>query len=200
MSSQGRFNLSAPTRAQLAAVFRDPDALKRAEACFRDVARPRVFGVFTSSTTQAAAAINTPTPITLDAQELGVVDPASNVGGFCYRDAVNTSRVYITQGGIYNFQFSLQLDKTTGGVGLFYLWPRINGVDVPNSASRVRIQGNDNELIPAWNFVLSIEPGDYFELVFAVDDTSVQIQQFATTAFCPATPSVILTVTDNIGP
>ena len=200
MSSQGRFNLSAPTRAQLAAVFRDPDALKRAEACFRDVARPRVFGVFTSSATQTAAAINTPYGVTFDAQELGLVDPASNVGGFCYFDAANPSRIYITQGGVYNFQFSLQLDKTSGGVGLFYLWPRVNGVDVPNSASRVRIQGNDAELIPAWNFVLSIEPGDYFELMWAVDDTSVQIQQFAPTAFCPATPSVILTVTDNIGP
>ena len=200
MSSQGRFNLSAPTRAQLAAVFKDQDALKRAEACFRDVARPRVFGVFTSSTTQTAAAINTPYGVTFDSQELGLVDPASNVGGFVYRDAANPSRIYITQDGIYNFQFSAQLDKTTGGVGLAYIWCRINGADVPNSAGRVRIQGNDAEAVPAWNYVLAVNAGDYFELAWAVDDTSVQIQQFAPTAFCPATPSVILTITDNIGP
>ena len=36
--------------------------------------------------------------------------------------------------------------------------------------------------------------GDYFELMFAVDDTSVIILAEAATAFAPAIPSVILTV------
>ena len=200
MSDQGRFNLAAPTRQQLAAVFRDPDTLKRTEAIFRDVARPRVYGSFSSAATQTCATINTPTAVVFDAQDVGAVNPASNVGGFAYFDSANPSRIYVTQGGIYNWQFSAQLDKTTGGVGLAYIWPRINGTDVPNSASRVRIQGNDAEIVPAWNWVLPMEAGDYFELMWAVDDTSVQIQYFAPTAFAPATPSVILTVTDNIGP
>lgn len=50
----------------------------------------------------------------------------------------------------------------------------------------------------AWNFVLSLKAGDYFELMWSVSDTSVQIVAQAASAPVPAIPSVILTVTNNI--
>jgi hypothetical protein len=92
-------------------------------------------------------------------------------------------------------QFSLQLDKTSGGVGLFYVWARINGVDVPYSASQVRIQGNNAEIFVAANLFVSMSNGDYFQLMWAVDDTSVQILASAAAAPHPGIPSVILTMT-----
>lgn len=146
------------------------------------------YGTFYDTTTQVAAAINTATLITFNTTDLsfGV-----------YRGAT-TSRIYVDEPGVYNFQFSLQLDNTSGGNHLAYIWCRINGVDVANSASQVRLKGTDGELVAAWNFVLSMNDGDYFELVYSVSDVAVQLVAQAAVAPVPAIPSVILTVTNNI--
>jgi hypothetical protein len=62
----------------------------------------------------------------------------------------------------------------------------------------VRTKGNSDASIAAWNYLLEMNQGDYFELMWAVDDTGVQLQTFAASAFYPSVPSVILTVTNNI--
>lgn len=146
------------------------------------------YGTFYDTTTQTPAAINTAYAVTFNTTDLsfGV-----------YRGAT-TSRIYVDEPGVYNFQFSLQLDNTSGGNHLAYIWCRINGVDVANSASQIRLKGNYGELVAAWNFVLSMKDGDYFELVYSVSDVAVQLVAQAAAAPVPAIPSVILTVTNNI--
>lgn len=146
------------------------------------------YGTFYDTTTQVPAAINTAYAITFNTTDLsfGV-----------YRGAT-TSRIYVDEPGVYDFQFSAQLDNTSGGNHLIYIWARVNGVDVPNSASQVRLKGTDGELVAAWNFVLSLNQDDYFELMYSVDNTAVQILSQAAVAPVPAIPSVILTVTNNI--
>lgn len=146
------------------------------------------YGSFYNTTTQTATAINTAYGITFDstAHTRGVT-----IGS-------PTSRIYVDRLGIFNIQFSAQLDKTSGGTAFVYIWLRVNGVDVPNSASQVRIQGNNAEVIAAWNFVEQLNAGDYFELMWSVDDTSVILLAAAASAPVPAIPSVILTVTNNI--
>ena len=57
------------------------------------------------------------------------------------------------------------------------------------------IKDNNDEKVPAWNFVLPMAAGQYFELMWAVDSTDIILEQFAATAFGPAAPSAILTVT-----
>lgn len=109
-----------------------------------------------------------------------------------------TSRVYVDTEGVYNFQFSIQLDKTSGGTASFWIWARLNGADVSDSASQVRIQGNDAEIFTAANYFLDLKAGDYVEFIWAVSDTSVQLQYFAAAAPVPAIPSIILTVSNNI--
>lgn len=111
-----------------------------------------------------------------------------------------TSRIYVTGPGWYNFAFSAQLDNTSGGDHLIYIWPRINGTDVPDSASQVRLKGNDAELIAAWNFFLEMAAGDYFELMYAVDNTGVRILATAAASPVPGIPSVILTVNQVYSP
>ena len=111
---------------------------------------------------------------------------------------MNTSRVYVADGGIFNFQFSAQLDNTTAPTHIIWLWPRVSGVDVPDSASQVRIQGNNAELVAAWNWVLRLAPGEYFELVYAVSNVALQITTFPAAGVVPAIPSVILTVTQEV--
>lgn len=146
------------------------------------------YGSFYDTTTQTAAAINTAYAMTFNSTEFsnGVYIGAP------------TSRVYVDTPNVYNIQFSAQIDKTAGGVGLVWIWLRKNGVNVANSASQVRIQGNNAEIVAAWNFLLEMNAGDYFELMWEVDDTTVEILSEPASAIHPAIPSIILTVTDNI--
>jgi hypothetical protein len=150
--------------------------------------RDRAYGTFYDTTTQTAAAINTAYGLTFDTTDLtnGVY-----IGS-------PTSRVYVDKPGVYNIQFSAQLDNTSGGDHLAYIWLRVNGTDVAYSAGQTRIKGNAGELVAAWNYVYQFNQNDYFELMWSVSDTSVQVLAQAAAAPVPAIPSVILTVTDNI--
>lgn len=148
----------------------------------------RAYGSFYDTTTQTAAAINTAYAITFNSTDFS---NGVTVGS-------PTSKIYVDRPGVYNIQFSAQLGNTSGGNHLIFIWLSINGTDVANSASQVRLKGSDGELVAAWNFLANLKAGDYFELMWSVDDTSVQITAQAAAAPVPAIPSVILTVTDNI--
>lgn len=145
-------------------------------------------GVFFDTTTQSAAVINTAYPITLNST---TITDGVYIG-------TPTSRVYVDRINTYNFQFSLQLNKASASSKHVYIWYRVNGVDAANSATKVNLSGNDAAVVAAWNFVLKLNAGDYFELVWSTDDTGCQIQAFGASGPVPAIPSVILTVTDNI--
>jgi hypothetical protein len=154
----------------------------------REFERSR-YGSFYDTTSQTATVINTAKAITFNSTDL-------SRGVYL---GTPTSRVYVDTPGIYNFDTSFQLDKTAGGTGLFYLWFRLNGVDVPNSASQIRIQGNNAEVFSSLNYFFNLNAGDYVELIFSVDDLSVQILAEAAAAPHPGIPSIILTVSNNIG-
>ena len=141
-----------------------------------------------STTTQVAAAINTATAITFDTTDLS---KGVTIGS-------PTSRVVVDSEGIYNFQTSIQLDSTVATAEEFYLWFRVNGVDVANSASQVRVQGNNAEVFLAVNLFLSLKAGDYVELMFSVSSTGVQLLASGAVAPHPGIPSIILTVSDNL--
>lgn len=143
------------------------------------------YGAFHDTTTQTAAAIGTAYAVTFNTTDL---TNEVTIGS-------PTSRIVVANAGIYNFQFSLQLDKASGAAGHAYIWARINGVDVANSASEVAIQGTTAENIAAWNFVLSMNATDYFQLMWSVDDTNIQIKAVTAAAPVPAIPSAILTTT-----
>lgn len=106
-----------------------------------------------------------------------------------------TSRVIVSETGIYNIQFSAQLDKDNSSSETIYIWLRINGVDVPYSASKVTIKDSSSETVLAWNFVVTMRAGDYFEIVWSSTDSTMKLLAEVATASTPAIPSVILTVT-----
>jgi hypothetical protein len=147
------------------------------------------YGSFYDTTTQTATTINTAKAVTFNNTDL--------TNGVYL--GTPTSRVYVDTPGIYNFDTSFQLDKTAGGVGLFYLWFRLNGVDVPDSASQIRVQGNNAEVFSSLNYFFDLNAGDYVEIMYSVDDLSVQILAEAASAPHPGIPSIILTVSNNIG-
>ena len=141
---------------------------------------------FSNTATQTIAAINTPygIPFTVSnlANQVSIGSPSS--------------RIIVEQSGVYNFQFSLQLAKTSGGTVNVWIWARINGVDQANTNSKVSLTGSSSsETIAAWNFVFPMNANDYFELMWASDSTSAQILAVPANAFSPAIPPTILTVT-----
>lgn len=146
---------------------------------------PVSYGSFFSTQTQPATTINTAKAITYN---------NANEAYGIYRDPSDNSKIKVSRPAVYNIQFSIQVDKTSGGTGLFYIWPAINGTAVPNSASLIQIQGNNSEIFSAANYFLPLSNGDHFQLYFSVSDLSVQLQHFAASAPVPAIPSIILTV------
>jgi len=154
----------------------------------REFKRAR-YGSFYDTTTQTATTINTAKAITFNNTDL------SN-GVYL---GSPTSRIIVDSEGIYNFDTSFQLDKTAGGTGEFYFWFRLNGVDVPDSASQIRIQGNNAEIFSSLNYFFDLKANDYVELMFSVSDLSVELAAFAAAAPHPGIPSIILTVNNNIG-
>ena len=146
------------------------------------------YGSFYDTTTQSALVINTATKITFNTTDLS---SGVYIGS-------PTSRVYVDTDGIYNFQTSIQLDSTVATVQEFYLWFALNGADVTNSASQVRVQGNNAEVFVALNFFFTLKAGDYVELVFSVSNLGVQLLAAPAAAPHPGIPSIILTVSNNI--
>lgn len=144
------------------------------------------YGSFWDTTTQTAAITST-----AYAMRLGNTDQTATYG----ISVTGNSNVIISSTGIYNFQFSIQLTKASGGSAFIYIWPRINGDDVPMSASKVAIQGTAAETVPAWNWVYRMNANDRFQIMWSTTDTGVQILSTAPNNPAPGIPSVILTVT-----
>lgn len=150
---------------------------------------PRLrYGSFCDTTDQAAALANTAYAMTFNTTE---ISQGVYIGS-------PTSRVYVDTHNVYNIQFSAQVYNTAGGAHNIWIWLRKNGTDIANSATSLRIEGNNTEAVAAWNFLLEMNAGDYFELMWEVSDTAVSLLHDAASAVHPAIPSVILTVTDNI--
>lgn len=145
------------------------------------------YGAFQDNTTQTAAATSTPYAVIL-----GTTDFSNSV--VVKSDGSHLTRITVDETGIYNLAFSLQLQKTTANKKSAWIWVRINGFDVADSTTRVALAGNSSELVAAWNFFLNMTAGDYVQLMWAVEDTGIQILHEAATAFCPAIPSAIVTM------
>jgi hypothetical protein len=153
---------------------------------------------------QVSNRINSPVPHASYFDTTTQTNPVSNaINLFTFNSVVSdyevtrgtpTSKIYVANTGVYNFQFSAQLDKSGGSASAVYIWPRINGVNVPDSNTKIVIDGPNNEIVAAWNFVLVMEANDYFELAWESADTDVIIPYVAATNNRPAIPSIILSV------
>ena len=153
----------------------------------REFKRAR-YGSFYSTATQTAGVVNTATAVTYNTTDL-----SSGV-----RIGTTTSHVIVDTEGIYNFQTSIQLDSTVATDEEFYLWFRKNGVDVTDSASQVRVKGNNAEVFLALNYFFNLKANDYVEIMYSVTDLGVRLLASGAVAPHPGIPSIILTVANNI--
>jgi hypothetical protein len=146
-------------------------------------------GSFFSTQTQCATTTNTPKAMTLnntDAFSSGV-------------SIVSNSRITVDTAGIYNLQFSAQVDRvTTAGVDLIEIWFRKQGVDIPYSNTKVTVSGSANQakVVASWNFYFSLMAKEYVELMYSVTDLQVRLVAEAENLVVPypATPSLIVTI------
>ena len=155
------------------------------------------YGAFQDNTTQTATTINTPY-----AMKFGITDLSNGIT--IVSDGSNLTRITIANTGIYNIQFSAQFDRTNSGTDAVDIWLRKNGVDVPGSGGRIILTGGAaaSETLAAWNYVLDIVAGDYYQLMWSTPDTHVRLlsEPAQTIPFAhPIIPSTILTVTQQSG-
>ena len=154
--------------------------------------RPTIFprlhyGTFSSNTEQTAAQTNTPYAVTFDTTGIGC--------GHIQINPNNTANVNVVHQGLYSFDFRLQVISTNSSRAFIWIWARVNGVDVPRSASKLSIESNGGEATPSWAFRLPMEANSVFQLMWAVDSTNVKLSAPTNTAFAPATPAALLQVT-----
>jgi hypothetical protein len=114
---------------------------------------------------------------------------------------VSGSRLTVPVTGTYNIQFSAQLENIENAQELATIWFRINGTDVPKSATNITVPARKNASIygygvASWNIFLDMTAGQYVEIIWlpAIATLTLQALPASVTPAYPAIPSVIATV------
>jgi hypothetical protein len=148
------------------------------------------YGAFQDSTTQTAANTTTAYPITFN-----TTDFSNGV------TMVSGSRFTVANAGMYNLQFSIQLDNTTNNSVDVDIWFRKNGTDIPASNSRFGLAprkgaGDPFHVIAGLNYFVDMQASDYVQIVWRTSDVGATIKSYAagTSPTRPSIPSVIATM------
>jgi hypothetical protein len=149
------------------------------------------YGVFSDSTTQTD--FSTARPLTYNTTE---ATNGVHLG-------IPSSRIYFDATGVYNIQFSAQMDLASGAQEQVTIWFRRNGTNIPRSATYVTIKNQNEFQVPAWNYVDTFQAEDYVELMVHSDGADARFPAYPSNAV-PAIPSIIVTVTQvmytQVGP
>ncbi len=149
---------------------------------------PVSYGSFYDVTNQTAALADSAV-----AMKLSNTDFAAGV------TVQNNSQLRFTNAGIYNIQFSAQVDRSAGTtIQAIKIWLRKNGVDVPASLTEMIISGGVSTaaVVASWNFFQNLAAGDQVELMWSVSNPQIYIAYTPATSIPrrPAIPSLIVTV------
>jgi hypothetical protein len=134
---------------------------------------------FSDTTDQPVATV--PTVI-----KFNTVDYAS--GGL---SLVAGSRLTVATTGTYRFDLSAQMLHTGGGTETITFWARVNGTNLPNSASSIEMGNNNNRALPYIPLLVSMTAGQYLEWVFlATAGTAIRVEAFPAVVGPPAVPAI----------
>ena len=97
---------------------------------------------------------------------------------------------------MYELSFTAELISSSSSSKTFYFWPRVNGTDVANSTMVTTLESNNQKKIVARSGIFEVNADDYLQAMFATDDLAASLSTTAATAFCPASPSVTLSVSE----
>jgi hypothetical protein len=109
---------------------------------------------------------------------------------------VSGSMIQVANSGVYNIQFSVQLEKNSANKDDVDIWLSKNGVGVPWSATTIVVEGSSDRNVAAWNFFLSMDTNEFAELYWHTDDLNVVALAASghTVPTHPDIPSIMLTV------
>lgn len=146
------------------------------------------YGAFSSGVDQTTTA-NTATLVTLD-----TTDFSNDV-------SISSSKITVVNAGIYNLQFSVQLENSNNAPQDVYIWLKQNGTDITGSTGVVGMPARKNpgdpfHAIYGWNYFLSMTAGQYIEIYWSTTSADVSIQYYAASGSPtkPATQSVVATM------
>ena len=105
-----------------------------------------------------------------------------------------SDKIKVSSAGIYNIQFSAQVDKVNSSNANVFFWLSKNGTAIPWTNTDLAIFGGANEAaVAAWNFFVSASTNDYFQLMFGANNDNIVLES-TTPTVGPAIPALILTV------
>jgi hypothetical protein len=115
--------------------------------------------------------------------------------GVSVSGSTNPFNTYIkTQNaGVYNIQFSAQVDKTDSGADEIVIWLRKNGIDLTDTATTLTLSGNNDKQVAAWNWFVNSAANDYYQIIWISADTNLRLLAEAISGTHPGIPSVIVT-------
>lgn len=111
------------------------------------------------------------------------------------------SRLTVAVGGVYNLQWSAQLQNTDVGPQDVWVWLRINGADVTGSTGVIGLPARKTPSDPyhslvGWNFFVTLTAGQYVEVVWLKSAATVTVPAYpaSTSPAYPSTASVVITL------
>jgi hypothetical protein len=140
-------------------------------------------GLFFDLGTYSPAAINTGYPLEFKAPYL------SNAVS-----VVDDTKITVSVGGVYNFQYSSAVTSTNSSVKTVWVWIARNGTPVGYSTNEYTISGSGTDTIISWNFNIDLDVGEYVEMYWGADNTNVTIGTTAPTAPHPGIPANVIAV------
>ena len=145
------------------------------------------WGAFWSNVDQANAGATSTNFMTVNNS-----DPSNNG----VQIGATSSQIKVLNAGVYNIQFSAQVDKTDGGKDELQIWFAKNGSNIADSNSIFTLEGNPSRLLAALNFMLPLEANDYIQIAWHSSDVNMFLHHDVSGASPtrPETPSVIITV------
>jgi len=161
---------------------------------YNDVFEPLAYGenvnaAFYTTATHSAASADTAYAITWE-------NTALANDKITIADSPNTSRIVFGHTGTYQINFSAELLSSNSSAKSIYIWPRINGSDIPFSTIVTTVTNNGDSIVVSRSGVFEVDEDDYLEAMFAVTDTGLTIDGSAATAFSPAAPSATIILTE----
>lgn len=145
------------------------------------------YAAFYTTDTLTAATADTATAIEWDNTALSVDITI---------DGTYASRIVFEHAGTYQVDFSCELTAGNSNTKSIYIWPRINGVDIPYSTIVHSVKNSGENKVVSRSGIFEVDAGDYLEAYFAVTDTGLTIDGSAATAFAPAAPSATIVITE----
>lgn len=152
-----------------------------------------LLNTYRSPTSIYASYSSTQTQNITQNQVLPLVYNTEDISASGIRCTLPSANIYILESGVYKVLASLQCDRTITGNASINMYPSINGVPVPNSATRVVINQNIESLMTV-EWYLNISQGQYITIDLFSTFTGARALAVAASNPVPLIPSIITTI------